>query len=164
MVDAAWGGDVHDRIYYPDGIVATGVATNVPPNTNVKLDLSGTNSGNGAWHAGVPEELQCPVGQSGWFDIYVFVQVAAGPAQGSPVRIAVQRDGTTIVGNSGVVVSPTGTTYLCALGFISIADGQKISLSAYSPVDGNWSTPRLSIVRRSHGMGSSLLEAEAQPA
>lgn len=155
MVDAAWGGDMHDRMYNPKGIVATGVNTTVAQGTNVLVDLSGTNSGNSAWHAGNVKELTCPVGHSGWYHCELFMQVVAGPAQGTPMRARILRDGGVMVAGGAPVISATGTTYLTVCGTFLIADGDVLTVDAFCPVAMTVSIPRFSVLRAMNAVAST---------
>jgi hypothetical protein len=165
MVDAAWGADVHERIYTPYGIVASGVTASVGAAVNVVLPSANTIAGDGNWHVG--DLLKCPVGKSGWYNIFAHVNLGAGPAKGVPVRIRILRDGAFFAGQTGIVLDPAATTYLSVTTWLQINDGNEITIDCFTPAGSPmtyWQITRLSVIRTAHTIASSLLEAEAKPA
>jgi hypothetical protein len=164
MVDAAWGADVHDRIYTPSGIVVSGAATPIAGSgANGILDLSNVIAGDGDWLDGA-DGLKCPVGKSGWYNIYAHVQCNAGPATGTPIRFRILRDGAYFAGQSGVAISPSATAYLSCATWLQINDGNVITVDAWCGVaNSSWTATRISVVRSSHTIASAL-QAEAKPA
>jgi hypothetical protein len=164
MVDAAWGADIHDRIITPSGIVVSGIATPVAASgSNVNLDLSNIVAGDGDWMI-TSTEVACPVGKSGWYNIYAAVQCAAGPAAGTPLRFRILRDGGYFAGQTGVALAATATTYLSSATWLQLNDGNKVRLDVWCAVpNSSWTATRLSVVRFGHTIASTF-EAEAQPA
>jgi hypothetical protein len=134
VVDTAWGQDVHDRVYMVKGIAAGGNALAVPANALTLLDMRTRNAGNLAWLAGDNQTLRCPTGHSGWYVVELYVSVAAGPAGGSPLRVAILRDGAAMAGNTGVILAAGVVTYLMAGVSMTLNDGQSITAQMFSTV------------------------------
>lgn len=148
VIDTAWGQDVHDRIYSPKGIIASGTAVVVPAATLTNLNLSVRSGGDPAWLVGDGISLRVPVGKSGWFACSVFVTISSAAA-GVALRLGLYRNGSLMAGANSNAIGTT-VSWMAFPVYVQGSDGDTFTLQGYSSAaNASFSVARLSIIRSS---------------
>jgi len=164
---AAWGGDVHDRIYNPQGVAVSGPALVGIVGVETKLPLDTLAFGNAAYFDNANDQLLIPAGGSG---LYLVVIVWGVQNTLSWVRMRPFRNGGPNIGGDTLRGIPAITAYSSEVYVTALSDADRLEVRAQADAAdaADVTVVRFSITRIGNNPATSgptgSLEVEALPA
>jgi hypothetical protein len=122
---SAWGGDVHDRIYTPAGVIVSGPAS-IGVTAQITVQLATVAYGNAAFLDAANNRLVVPAGLSG---LYAILAELNATNTVSWTRFLVRRNGATFGTGQNVQGMGNSAAYASIAGLIALADGDTIDFT-----------------------------------